>query len=129
MVQGAESGVYSLFWVATRPPSPNPKIAKLSSLEQRRIQQLLGLHFVLYKKDTDRLITRANMRGQQKYVFKVDAKIGKKYERSPYLSGTHLWDKLQKNVQESENVYVYKNKVKRLYLNIHKYRQPAIQYM
>ena len=52
--------------------------AKLSSLEQRRIRQLLGLQFLLYKKDNDRHVTRANTRSQQKYVFKVDTKIGKK---------------------------------------------------
>ena len=42
---------------------------------------------ILYKKDTDRHVTRANTRSQQKYVFKVDAKIGNKYERSPYYVG------------------------------------------
>ena len=52
---------------------------------------------------------------QQKYVFKVDAKIGKKYERSPYYIGTRLWNKLSKDIQNSENVYVFKNKVARLY--------------
>ena len=51
--------------------------AKLSSLEQRRIRQLLGLQYLLYKKDTDRHVIRANIRSQQKYVFKVDTKIGK----------------------------------------------------
>ena len=48
-------------------------------------------------------------------VFKVDAKIGKKYERSPYFIGTRLWNKLSKDIQNSENVYVFKNKVARLY--------------
>ena len=89
--------------------------AKLSSLEQRRIRQLLGLQFLLYKKDTDSLITGANTHSQQKYVFKVDTKVGKKYERSPYYIGTRLWNKLGKNVQESDDVYVFKNKITRLY--------------
>ena len=71
--------------------------AKLSSLEQRRIRQLLGLQFLLFKKDTDRHVIRPNTRSQQKYVFKVDAKIGKKYERSPYYVGTCLWNKLSKD--------------------------------
>ena len=78
--------------------------AKLSSLEQRRIRQLLGLQFLLYKKDTDRHVIRANTRSQQKYVFKVDAKIGKKYERSPYYIGTCLWNKLSKDIQTSEMI-------------------------
>ena len=86
--------------------------AKLSSLEQRRIRQLLGLQFFLY---TDRHVTHVNTTNQQKYVFKTDAKICKKYERSPYYIGTRLWNKLHKNVQESENVYVFKNKIARLY--------------
>ena len=89
--------------------------AKLSSLEQRRIRQLLRLQFLLYKKDTDSLVTRANTRSQQKYVFKVDAKIGKKYKRSPYYIGTRLWDKLSKDCQESDNIFVFKNKISRLY--------------
>ena len=57
---------------------------KLSSLEQRRIRQLLGLQYLLYKKNTDRHVIQANNRSQQKIVFKVDPKIGKKYERSPF---------------------------------------------
>ena len=89
--------------------------AKLSSLEQRRIRQLLGLQYLLYKKDTDRHVTQANTRSQQKYVFKVDSKIGKKYERSPFYLGTRLWEKLLKNIQESENVYVFRNKINRHY--------------
>ena len=89
--------------------------AKLSSLEQRRIRQLLGLQFLLYMKDTGRLVTRANTRSQQKYVFKVDTKIGKKYERSPYYIGTRLWNKLNKDIQKSDNIYVFRNKVARLY--------------
>ena len=87
--------------------------AKLSSLEQKRIRQILRLQ--LYKKDTDRHVARVNTRSQHKYVFKVDTKIGKKYERSPYYLGTRLWDKLPKNIQDSENVYVFKKKIARLY--------------
>ena len=54
------------------------------------------------------LTTRANTRSQQKYVFKVDAKIGNKYERSPYYVGTRLWNKLSKDIQFAENVFVFK---------------------
>ena len=90
--------------------------AKLSSLEQRRIRKLLGLQLLLYKKDTDRNVTRVNTRSQQIYVFKVDTKIGKKKkERSPYYVGTCLWNKLSKDIQNAENVYVFKNRVARLY--------------
>ena len=74
--------------------------SKLSSLEQRIIRQLLGLQYLLYKKDTDCMITRVNTRSQQKYVFKVNTKIGKKYERSPYYIGTCLWNKMSKTVQD-----------------------------
>ena len=89
--------------------------SKLSSLEQRRIRQLLGLQYLLYKKDTDRMITRVNTRSQQKYVFIVDTKIGKKYERSPYYIGTCLWNKMSKTVQDSENLFVFKKKIAHLY--------------
>ena len=76
---------------------------------------MLGLQFVLYKKDTDRHVTRANTHSQQKYIFKVDTKIGKKYERSPYYIGTLLWNKLSKDIQTSENIFIFRNKVSRLY--------------
>ena len=89
--------------------------AKLASLEQRRMRNLLGLQYLLYKKNIDRHVTRVNTRSQQKYVFKIDTKIGKKYERSPFFIGTRLWNKLSKDIQESLNIYVFKHKVARLY--------------
>ena len=49
--------------------------AKLSSLEQRRIRQLLGLQFLLYKEDTDRHVICANTRSQQKYVLRLIIKL------------------------------------------------------
>ena len=88
---------------------------KLSSLEQRSIRQLLGLQYLLYKKNIDRHVTRVYTRSQQKYVFKTDTKIGKKYERSPFYIGTRLWNRLSKEIQESPNIYVFKHKVARLY--------------
>ena len=73
-----------------------------------------SLQFLLYKKYTDRRVTRANTLSQQKYVVKVDAKIGKKYERSPYYIGSRLWKKLGEDTQQSDN-NVFRNKVARLY--------------
>ena len=64
---------------------------------------IVGLQYLLYKKDTDRHVTRVNTRGQQKYVFKTETKVCKKYERSPYYLGTCLWIKLSKDIQD---VYV-----------------------
>ena len=58
---------------------------------------------------------RVNTRSQQKYVFKVDTKIGKKYERSPYYNGTCLWNKMSKTVQDSENLFVFKKKKRHHY--------------
>ena len=71
----------------------------------RAFETNLRSRLLLYKKDTDRHVTRANTHSQQIYVFNVDTKIGKKYERSPYYIGTLLWNKLSKNIQGSENVY------------------------
>ena len=101
---------------------------KLSSLEQRRIRQLLGLQYLLYKKNTDRHVIQANTRSQQNFAFKVDPKIGKKYERSPFCLGTRLWDKLQKNIQESENVYVFRNKILQCEICVKIFLNPIAEY-
>ena len=39
--------------------------------------------------------------------FKIDTKIGKKYERSSYYQGTKLWDKLPKETQFAETIYEF----------------------
>ena len=55
-----------------------------------------------------RKVTNRATRQQEKYVFKADTKIGKKYEKSPYYLGTKLWDKLPKETHFAENVHEFK---------------------
>ena len=33
----------------------------------------------------------------QKFMFKTEARVGKKYENSPFYRGTVLWNKLRRN--------------------------------
>ena len=84
--------------------------AKLLSLCQRREKQLLILMYKLSKKGILRKITNRATRQQEKYVFRTETKIGKKYEESPFYQGTKLWDKLTKETQFSENVHDLKKK-------------------
>ena len=93
------------------------KEAKLFSLEQRREKQLFILMYKLSKRGVARQITNRNTRIQQKYVFKTDVKIGKKYEKSPYHNRTQMWDKLTRERQFAENIIEFKKKISTLYKN------------
>ena len=62
-----------------------------------------------------RKITDRATRQQEKYVFKTDTKIGKKYENSPSYQGTKLWDKLPKETQFAETIYEFKKRLLPLY--------------
>ena len=52
------------------------------------------------------------MRCNNKYVFKVDNKVGTKYQRSSYYIGTLSWNKLPKDVQFAGSIYEFKKLVK-----------------
>ena len=64
------------------------RAAKILSLCQRREKQLLALMYKISQKGILRKKTDRATRQQEKYVFKTDTKIGKKYERSPYYQET-----------------------------------------
>ena len=85
------------------------------SLGQRREKQLLTLTYKLSRKGILRKITDRPTTQQEKYVFKTDTKIGKKYEKSPYYQGTLLWDKLPKETQFAENIFEFKKRITPLY--------------
>ena len=91
------------------------KEAKILSLRQRREKLLLTLMYKLSQKGILRKITDRATRQQEKYDFKTDTKIGKKYERSPYYQGTLLWDKLPKETQFAENIFEFKKRLLPLY--------------
>ena len=50
-----------------------------------------------------------------KYVFKIETKIGTKYANSPYYKGRLLWDKLTKEVQESDSIFLFKSAIDKMY--------------
>ena len=51
------------------------------------------------RKQCDRLL-----RSEDKYIFKVDGKIGTEYRRSPYYMGTLLWNELPAGTQFASNM-------------------------
>ena len=87
----------------------------LLSLEQRRQKQLLSIMFIHAKKGRSRNVTNRNTRSQTKYVFKTPAKMGNKYQKSPYYLGTRLWDTLEKTTQEIPCKYAFKKYVDSIY--------------
>ena len=86
----------------------------IASLEQRRRQQLLML---MYKKSTDYTMHKVfprNTRESNRIVFKTDRYEGSLYKRSPYFVGAKLWDKLPPDVIGSQNIFVFKNVLRRM---------------
>ena len=100
---------------------PSSLIAKihdsihLLSLEQRRQKQLLNIMFIQARKGRSREIINVNTRRQQKYVFKLESKMGGKYQKSPYFLGTRLWDNIDKESQELPCKFAFKKKIDSLY--------------
>ena len=82
--------------------------SKLLSLEQRREKQLLMLMYIHSKNINVRKIPGRETRNANKFTFKSAPKIGTKYGNSPFYRGTILWNKLERDVQLSENSWIFK---------------------
>ena len=91
------------------------KKANLVSLEQHRAKQVLSLMYKLSKYGENQAVALRNTRRYEKYVFRLDNKIGTKYSMSPYNKGTILWDKLSKDNQDLENIFLFKKEIDKLY--------------
>ena len=91
------------------------KKAKISSLEQQRCVQPLTLMYKLSKVDENRNISARVTRQQEKYTFRTDNRIGTKYSTSPYYKGTELWNILEKDVQFSDSIFLFKQHIKNMY--------------
>ena len=89
--------------------------AKLSSLEQRRSIQLLQLMYKLSKNNENRVIGTRNTRQNEKYVFRMDSKIGNKYSHSPYYKGCKLWNALPRETQLLNSTSIFKHLIKPMY--------------
>ena len=77
----------------------------LLSLEQRRQEQLLNIMFNHARNGIARNVTNVNTRRQ-----KLDTKMCRKYERSPYFLGTKLWDNIDKESQDLPCRFAFKKK-------------------
>ena len=91
--------------------------SKLLSLEQRREKQLLMLMYIHSKNNNVRKIPGRETRNANKFTFKTAPKIGTKYGNSPFYRGTILWNKLERDVQLSENRWIFKGSLKKMYKN------------
>ena len=96
------------------------KKANLVSLEQCRAKQVLSLMYKLSKCDENRTTAYRNIRRHDKYVVRVETKIGTKYAIRPYYKGTTLWDKLAKDTQNLENIFLFKKEIDKLYKTFNK---------
>ena len=61
------------------------------------------------------MITNVNTRNQNKYVFKTESKIGRKYKKSRYYLGTRLWNGIDKETQDSDSIFSFKRKIDKMY--------------
>ena len=89
--------------------------SNLLSLEQRMRKQLLWLMYILSLDQNNRKICPCDLRCNNKYVFKVDNKVGTKYQRSSYYKGSLLWNELPKEVQFAGSICEFKKLVKKRY--------------
>ena len=91
------------------------KRCKMISLEQRMRRQLLWLMYIDSKNPTNRKIIERVLRNVDKYVFKVDSKIGTKYQRSPFYLGTLLWNDLNATTQFARDIIHFKQLTSKKY--------------
>ena len=55
--------------------------------------------YKIFKNGDNRKIRIRATRQHEKYIFRTDSEIGKKYSNSPFYKGCKLWDKLSKETQ------------------------------
>ena len=84
------------------------KKSKMLSLEQRMRKQLLWLMYIDSLDVNNRKPNNRVLRNNDKYIFKVDSKIGTKYQNSPYFKGTLLWNELPASTQSINDIVRFK---------------------
>ena len=72
-------------------------------------------YFHSTKREGTRKVGARNTRQQEKFVFKMDNRVGTKYSHSPLYKGSKLWDSLAKDVQFSDSIYLFKQSTRLLY--------------
>ena len=91
------------------------KECKIIGIEQRMRRQLLWLMYLLSKSVEYQHKAPRDTRSANKIIFKVPNKISHQYENSPYYIGTKLWSVLPVNIQQAENIFVFKKYISELY--------------
>ena len=71
--------------------------------------------YIYSKNVAVRHVPARNTHTTDKFVFKVESKIGTKYENSPCYRGTKIWNSLLREVQFSDNKWVFKTHIAKLY--------------
>ena len=90
-------------------------VAKLASLDQRRIIQLLSLMFNHKARHNARRPVARQTRNAERYTFYKECYNNVKYKNSPYYKGSETWDTLPRATIDCDNIYVFKKLVKKMY--------------
>ena len=89
--------------------------AKLLSLDQRQIIQLLSLMFIHHQRHNVRRPAPRATRNADRYKFHTERYNNVKYKNSPYFKGSELWDNLPRTTIDCENVFEFKRSLKKIY--------------
>ena len=85
-------------------------------LEQRRRKQLLRLMYLHSKVERNLKNPVRLTRAVNKINFKTATRCTGKYFHSPFYKGTLLWNDLTTELQKSDNVIMFTNRLKKLYI-------------
>ena len=89
--------------------------AKLLSLDQRRIIQLLSLMFNHKIQYNARRPVVRNTQNAERYSFYTECYNNVKYKNSPYFKGSHIWDTLPREAIDCDNIFEFKKCIKKIY--------------
>ena len=89
--------------------------AKLLSLEQRRLVQLLSLMFNHKKSLNVRRVHARNTRNALRFTFYTERYHNVKYKNSPYYIGSELWNSLPLATINSDTIFEFKKCLKGIY--------------
>ena len=73
------------------------------------------LMYKLSKNVKNMKVYARNTRQQIKFEFKVDSRIGTKYQNSPFYKGCKLWDSLTPETQLLNSMALFKQDIKSRY--------------
>ena len=71
--------------------------------------------YIYSKTENVQYIPERNTHSTDKFVFKTETKIGTKYEKSAFYQGTKPWNNLSREIQDSEDKWIFKSQICKLY--------------